>query len=141
MSPLRNARVIPGAWSAHHAAAAAGGMNGRCRIYDPATATTGWDAATESATSDGGAPVYDGPCRIEPALSAREVLQADEQETTRTYLVQILFDAAHVEKDWRLVPYEVTNDPELNDVGMTIDDVELGTERFTRDLIVSHTQS
>lgn len=140
MSPLPNTRVIPTGWSQAHAPVAEGGMNGRCRIYDPATATTGWDAPTESATLDRGEAVYDGPCRVEPALSASDVLQADDAETVRGYLVQILFDAAAVEKDWVLIPYDVVNDAHLDGEVLTVDDVQLGTERFTRDLICSHTQ-
>lgn len=141
MSPLPNTRVIPTGWSQHHAPTAAGGMNGKCRIYDPANETTGFDDDTQSATLDRGTPVYDDVCRIEPQLAAHDVLQADDAETARGYLVQILFDAAPVEKDWVLVPYQVTNDPQLNGAVLTVDDVQMGTERFTRDLIASHTQS
>lgn len=141
MSPLPNTRAIPTGWSRHHAGAAAGGMNGSCRIYDPALATTGWDPASESATADRGTPAYDGRCRIEPMLSANDVLQADDQETTRAYLVQIAFDAPHVEKDWVLVPYDVINDAQLDGAELVIDDVQYGTERFTRDLVATQTQS
>jgi hypothetical protein len=139
--PLANTRAIPTGWSQHHAPVAAGGMNGSCRIYDPATATTTWNPATESNDFTRGTAVYDGPCRIEPTLSATDVVQADDAETVRGYLVQILFDADPVEKDWVLVPYDVTNDTQLNGQVLTVDDVQLGTERFTRDLICSHTQS
>lgn len=138
--PLANTRVVPVGWSRAHTPVAAGGMNGRCRIYDPATATPGWDAPTESATLTRGEAAYDGPCRIEPALSATDVLQADDAETVRGYLVQILFDAESVEKDWVLIPYDVVNDARLDGQVLTVDDVQLGTERFTRDLICSHTQ-
>jgi hypothetical protein len=141
MSPLPNTRVIPTGWSAHHAPVAAGGMNGLVRIYDPATATTGWDPVNEAATLDRGTPTYDGPARIEAMLSATDAVQADDQETTRSYLVQILFDAAQVEKDWVLIPYGCINDPQLDGTVMTVDDAQMGTERFTRDLVASHTQT
>ena len=141
MAPLPNARAIPLGWSQHHAPVAAGGMNGRCRIYDPATATKGWDGPTESVTLTRGTPVYDDVCRIEPALTADSVVQADDAQTVREYLVQILFDAAPVEPDWVLIPYQCINDAQLDGQVLTVGDVQQGTERFTRDLMCSHTQA
>lgn len=143
MSPLPNTRTVPTGWSQHHTAAAAGGMNGCCRIYNPATATTGWNATTESATLARSTPVYDGPCRIEAALTADTAVQADDAQTVRSYLVQVLFDAAPIEADagWVLIPYACTNDAQLDGLVLAVDDVQFGTERFTRDLMCSHTQS
>lgn len=132
--PLPNTKAVPAGWSTHHAPVAAGGMNGKVRIYDPATATPGWDDATESATLDRGVAVYDGPCRIQAQDDARSVVQADDPESVRGYLIQVLFDAPDVEQGWTAVPYEVLNDPSLNGAEMVVGDVEHGTERFTRDL-------
>lgn len=69
------------------------------------------------------------------------MVQADDAQTVREYLVQILFDAAEVEPDWVLVPYQCTNDAQLDGQVLTVGDVQLGTERFTRDLMCSHTQA
>lgn len=139
MSPLPNSRVVPAGWSRHHATVAAGGMNGRCRIYDPATQTRGEDPVTESVTLERGLPVYADACRIQALLEADTALQADEQQRSRRYLVQLLFDAPHVEKDWVLIPEGCINDPELNGRLLYVRDIQSGTERFTRDLVCSTT--
>ncbi|MGG5257463.1 DUF6093 family protein [Phycicoccus avicenniae] len=138
MSPLPNTRVVPADWSRHHARAAAGGMNGRCRIYDPTTETTGWDDATESRTLERGLPVYADACRIQALVDVRTEVQADEEVGRRRYLVQLLFDAPPLEKGWVLVPYGCTNDPQLEGAELVIDDIQLGTERFTRDIACTH---
>jgi hypothetical protein len=140
VSPLPNARAIPTGWSAHHAPVAVGGMNGRCRIYDPATTTIGWDEVNEVPTVVAGDPAHDGPCRIEPRLSARDIIQADDEQTTREYLVQVEMDAPAIHEGWELVPYQCINDARLNGITLRVDDEELGTERFTRDLFVTRVQ-
>ena len=75
------------------------------------------------------------------SLSARETVQADDQETVRGYLVQVQFATDGLEQGWTLIPYACFNDADLNDATLIVDDVQLGTERFTRDLICSHTQA
>lgn len=137
--PFPNTRVVPAGWSQHHARTAAGGMNGRCRIYDPATATPGWDNATESATLDWGTPVYDGPCRIQIQRGARTLVQGDEQIERVTYLVQLAFSAPVLATGWALVPYDCVNDSQLvAGQPLYITDTQLGTERFTRDLVCEY---
>jgi hypothetical protein len=138
--PLPNARAIPRGWSAHHAPVAVGGMNGSCAIYDPATTSTGWDAATESVTITRGAAIYDGPCRIEARLSARDLVQADDEQVARQYLVQLTMDAPAISEGWELVPYACINDARLNGQVMRVDTEELGTERFTRDIFVTRVE-
>lgn len=138
MAPLANARTIPLGWSAHHAPVAEGAMNGRVSIFDPARYTEGWDEVSESKTRITGPPMYAGPARIEPALSAREVVQADDAEQYRSYLIQITFDAPELDEEWDVVVDEAHNDPQLVGALMTITDVQLGTERFTRDLVCTH---
>lgn len=140
MSPLANARTIPAGWSRHHAPVAEGAMNGRCRIFDPADDTTGWDAVNERPTLTHGAAVYDGPCRIEARLSANDVVQADDQETARDYLVQLVWDAAPIEEGWVLVPYECINDARLDGAVLRVDTEEVGTERFARDIFVTRVE-
>ena len=141
MSPLPGTKVIPPGWSRHHAPVAAGGMNAKCRIYDPALQVRGWDSVTESATLDRGTPVYDGPCRIQALSDARSIPQADEQVAHRSYLVQLLFDAPAIRQGWTVEPYDVINDMAgLNNQVLIVEDPQEGSERFTRDLSCTHIQ-
>lgn len=137
MSPLSGTRVIDPGWSRHHAPVAAGGMNAKCRIYDPAQDTTGWDEASESTTRTHGPAKYDGPCRIQALNDARSTPQADEQVAVRQYLVQLDFDTAAPREGFLLVPYDVINDTSLAGRELHVEDPQLGSERFTRDLVVS----
>lgn len=139
--PLPGTRVVPTGWSKHHAPVAAGGMNARCRIYNPDLDVTGWDPVTESATVVRGTPIYNGPCRIQAIKSEGESVQADESVKSRQYLVQLLFAAPDVEEKWQVVPYEAINDDHLNGLPLSIDDVQHGSERFTRDLVCTHNQN
>lgn len=138
--PLPAARVIPTGWSQHHAPVPMGAMNGSCRIYDPATAVPGWDAGTESNTLTRGTPIYDGPCRIEARLSAADAVQADDEQVARQYLVQLDIAAPAIAEGWELIPYACINDARLDGIILRVDDEELGTERFTRDLFVTRVQ-
>lgn len=141
MSPLPGTKVIPTGWSRHHAPVAAGGMNAKCRIYDPALQVRGWDPATESATLNRGIPVYDNLCRIQALNDARSTPQADEQVNHRSYLVQLLFDAPAIGEGWAVEPYDVINDTaDLHDQVLIVEDPQEGSERFTRDLICTHVQ-
>lgn len=136
--PFGNTRVIPKGWSKHHAPVAAGGMNATVQIFDPADDTTGWDEATESNTLVHGAPVYDGPARIQEVDSPEQTQQVDQSVMEHRYLIQILFDAPHVEKGWPLVVTACENDADVvawtATRDATITDVQHGSERFTRDL-------
>ena len=139
--PFPGTRVIDPGWSRHHAPVAAGGMNAKCRIYDPALQVKGWDSATESATLNRGTPVYDNLCRIQALNNAQSTPQADEQVTHRSYLVQLLFDAPAIGEGWTVEPYDVINDTAgLQDQVLIVDDPQEGSERFTRDLICTHVQ-
>lgn len=141
MSPLSGTKAIPTGWSRHHAPVAAGGMNAKCRIYDPALQVRGWDPVTESATLNRGAPVYDNLCRIQALNDARSTPQADEQVTHRSYLVQLLFDAPAIGQGWTVVPYDVINDTAgIHDQELIVEDPQEGSERFTRDLVCTHVQ-
>ena len=141
MSPLPGSKVIPLRWSRHHAPVAAGGMNAKCRIYDPALQVKGWDSATESATLNRGTPVYDNLCRIQALNDVRSTPQADEQVAHRSYLVQLLFDAPAIGEGWTVEPYDVINDTAgLNGQALIVEDPQEGSERFTRDLTCTHIQ-
>lgn len=139
--PFPGTKVTPTGWSRHHAPVAAGGMNAKCRIYDPALQVKGWDSDTESATLNRGAPVYDNLCRIQALNNAQSTPQADEQVAHRSYLVQLLFDAPAIGEGWTVEPYDVINDTAgLNGQALIVEDPQEGSERFTRDLICTHVQ-
>ena len=136
--PFDTTRVIPKGWSQHHAPVAAGGMNATVQIFNPADDTDGWDEATESKTRVHGAPVYDGPARIQQVDSPDQQTQTDQQVTEHRYLIQLPFDAPHISKGWPLVVTACANDADVvawtATREATITDVQHGSERFTRDL-------
>lgn len=137
--PLPNTTVIPADWSQHHAPAAAGGMNATVTISNPAAATTGWDPVTESTTTVPAAPVHTGPARVQSVDRASQVSQTDQDVTVRSYLVQLHFDAPLLEQGWVVAVTECANDAALvtwtAKHPMTITDVQMGSERFTCDLL------
>ena len=134
--------MIPTGWSQHHAPVAAGGMNAHVVIRDPAEATQGeWDTETGTRPYVPGPAHYDGPARIQELNDAHEATQADQDVTTRTYLIQLLFDAPHIEQGWQVTVTEAENDTDLiawtTDRPLVIADVQHGSERFTRDIVAS----
>lgn len=139
--PFDTTRVIDPDWSQHHAPVAAGGMNATVQIFNPADDVPGWDPVTESQGLVHGAPVYDGPARVQELNRPDQATQADQEVTSHQYLVQILMGAAHIEKGWPLVVTVCANDADVvawtAAREATINDVQHGSERFTRDLGVS----
>ena len=120
-------------------------MNATVTIHNPAAATTGWDPDTESATSVPGAPVYDGPARIQANDQASDAQQTGQSVTERSYLVQLVFDAPHIEKGHEITVTECANDTDLVawtvDRPMVVTDVQHGSERFTRSMVTNCSQS
>lgn len=136
--PLSNTRVIPAGWSAHHAPAAAGGMNATVTIgsrgepdYDEATdtTTTPWSDA------------YTGPARIQVLNDAHQQDVAGQQISGRAYLVQIDIDAGRVTPGMRVHVTACPNDLQLVGDDLWLIDVQHGSERFTRDLVCSDNQA
>lgn len=136
--PFDTTKVIPTGWSQHHAPVAAGGMNATVQVFNPADDVPGWDPVTESNTLVHGAPVYNGPARIQQVDSPEQQTQVGQQVTEHRYLIQLLFDAPHIEKGWPLVVSACANDTDAvawtSTRDATITDVQHGSERFTRDL-------
>lgn len=137
MAPLPNARTVPTGWSQHHVRAAAGGMNATVtigspgpRVYDALS-----DATTQTYTDD-----YTGPARIEEMNQGKAVEWVGQEVTGRTYLVQVEFRAATLKRGQRLKVLAARNDAQLVSRVLWVVDVRLGSERFTRDLVVSDTQ-
>ena len=151
--PFPNARVIPASWSRHHQPVASGGMGAACVITDPARLTPGaWDNTagaygpptpfvvlpTDVADEDGWL------CRVQRLLGEQDSEQAGQESTVRQYLVQLddpnLSTLPPIEVGYVLELVSAPNDPQLVGVRMSVIDVQHGSERFTRDLIVEHNQ-
>jgi hypothetical protein len=139
--PFPGTTVIPKAWSKHHQGAAAGGMNATVTIgsqgastYDPET-----DDTTVTWTQD-----YVGPARIQALNDAQVQDVAGQQVAGRTYLVQLdarLPGADLVAAGKRVRVLEASNDATLVHQVLWAVDVQMGSERFTRDLVCSDNQS
>lgn len=137
MAPLANTRTIPLGWSQHHVGAATGGMNAEVTVGSPGprVRNAGTDVTTQTYTD-----AYTGPARIEEMNQARALEWAGEEVTGRAYLVQVEFRAATLERGQRLKVLAAHNDAQLVNQVFWVVDVRLGSERFTRDLVVSDTQ-
>lgn len=139
--PLDNTTVIPAAWSTHHAATAAGAMNATVQIHNPAAATSVWNPATESQDSTPGPAVYDGPARVQEYMRATLTEQTSQSVAQRRYRIQLQADAPHIEEGWTVTVTACANDAELVSWtaarALTIEDVQMGSERFTRDLVTT----
>lgn len=139
--PFDTTRVIHPDWSKHHAPVAAGGMNATVQIFNPADDTDGWDPVKEENTLIHGTPVYDGPARVQELNRPDRATQADQEVTEHQYLVQLVMDASHIETGWPLVVSECANDTDIvtwtTARAATINDIQHGSERFTRDIGIS----
>jgi hypothetical protein len=143
VSPLANTRVIPTGWSAHHAPTAAGGMNATVTIGNTRTGTD-YDPDTDETTETWSTEYDTGPARVQALNQAEQVDAAGQQVTGRAYLVQL--DMNHAGADEiapgaRAVVDAAVNDAQLVGQVLWVVDVQLGSERFTRDLVCSDNQS
>ncbi|WP_068325032.1 DUF6093 family protein [Janibacter terrae] len=152
--PFPGTRVVPTGWSRHHQPVASGGMNAACVITDPAHATPGaWDDTTGTYAPsapfvllpppDG--PEEDGwPCRVQAIQSDQDAEQAGQASTTRRYLVQLhdpdLTTLPDLEQGHVVTIVTAINDPHLTGLDLVVEDVQHGSERFTRDLVCTHNQ-
>ena len=141
--PFDSTTVIPAAWSQHHQAAAAGGMNAAVVIGNP-EGEPHYDPETDDTTVTW-SQEYVGPARIQEMSQAQQQTDAAGQAVTgRAYLVQL--DARHDGADAVLAGMRVrttasTSDALLLERLLWIVDVPVGSERFTRDLICSDSQA
>lgn len=139
--PFDTMRVIPADWSTHHQAAAVGGMNAQVTVGTRGTST--YDPATDDTTVTW-TQVYAGPARIQLLDQATQSDVAGQQITGRPYLVQL--DARQaganlLEPGMRVHVTVVANDPALVGQDLWLVDFQMGSERFTRDLVCSDNQS
>jgi len=140
--PFDTTTVVPADWSHHHQAAAAGGMNATVTIGNPAGEAT-YDPATDD-TTVAWTQDYAGPARIQPLNDSRLEDVAGQQIAGRTYLAQL--DARNagadaVKEGMRVRVLTADNDPALVHQVLWVVDVQMGSERFTRDLVCSDNQS
>jgi hypothetical protein len=140
--PFPATTVVPKAWSKHHQGVAAGGMNAQVVIgtpegppvYDPDT-----DDTTQSWTQE-----YSGPARVQALNDAQLQDVAGQQVAGRTYLVQLdarLPGADLVKEGMRVRVLACDNDAALVHQVLWAIDVQMGSERFTRDVVCSDNQS
>lgn len=143
--PFPSTKVIPPGWSRHHAPVTRGGMNATVTVgiqsgepvYDPDT-----DDTRQPYTAD-----YDGPARIQANSNEQTSEVAGQQVHGRIYLVQLDMtepgsDHPNVARPGARVKVTAcTNDTLLVGQDLWVIDPQLGSERFTRDLICSDNQT
>lgn len=152
--PFPGTKVIPAGWSRHHQPVASGGMNAACVITDPARTIPGaWDNTTgtygpstpfvvlptDTVDKDGG-----WPCRVQALTGERGAEQVGQDSSTRRYLVQLhdpnLATLPDLEVGHVVTITGAINDPHLVGLDLTVEDVQHGSERFTRDVMCTHNQ-
>lgn len=147
--PFPGTRVIHKDWSRRHAAPLGTAMNGTCWVHDPARATPGvFDPATGNMTAPtlfavAGTAATPLRCRIQALTSASDTDQGDQDSTARPYLVQLHdpdLNLPDIEQGHVVIVTAAHNDPHLVGLHLAVDDVQHGTERFTRDLVAIHNQ-
>lgn len=141
--PLGNTRVIPAGWSRAHAPVAAGGMNATVTVSNTRTGTT-HNPGTDDTTSTWSSEYAAGPARIQALNQSEQQDAAGQQVSGRAYLVQL--DVGHEGADDIAAGARVLVDAAVNDallVGqeLWVVDVQMGSERFTRDLVCSDNQT
>lgn len=149
MSPFPGTRIIHPDWSRRHAPAIGTAMNGAAWVHDPTRATPG-PLNPETGVREASIPhpvagtaATPIPCRVQALTSARDTRQGDQESTARQYLIQFHdpdLDLPDIEEGHIVIVTAAPNDPNLVGLPLTVDDVVHGTERFTRDVIVTHNQ-
>jgi len=139
--PFPSTKVVPGDWSRHHAPVARGGMNATVTVgtkgptsYDPDT-----DDTTATWSTD-----YNGPARIQTMMRAHDATGGDQPLVGRTYLVQLDFDRSaslSLRPGMRVRVVKAPNDALLAGQDLWVVDVQLGSERFTRDVVCSDNET
>lgn len=141
--------VIPADWGASHSPVATKAMRAWVALRKPGTIPGGWDGARQQTVTTPHPTYWAGPARIQ-ALSgeAATVVDADDVGQQADFLVQVPYDAPEgIARDDLLIvvapmPPDVVadaTDPVLVGVVLQVTTVRTGSERFTRDLYVTHT--
>ena len=133
--PFPGTRIIPEAWSRHHAAPMPTSFNAEVEIghrsgevtYDPATDTT-----TAAYTAD-----YSGGARVQRLEGDRSVDYGEQILTGQPYLVEVGFDCPAISRGHRVRVRSAINDPSMVDEDLWVVSAPFGSERFTRPIFCS----
>ncbi len=140
--PFPGTRVIPVGWSRHHQPVAAGGMNAEVTIGTRGETTH--DPETDSTTTTSWSQKYAGPARIQALTQAEVHDLAGQAVVGRPYLVQL--DARRpgadkIRSGMRTHVLAAINDAQMVGDDLWVVDVQMGSERFTRDLVCTDNQA
>jgi hypothetical protein len=140
MSPLPNSRIIPTSWSDHHARSVGTSMNATVTVGEPdGPAQPQGDDWVQPWTND-----YTGPARIQALNDAQTQAAAGGQQVSgRAYLVQLVKALAvkEIHPGARIKVTACANDAQLVGQDLWVIDPQLGSERFTRDVVCSDNQT
>jgi hypothetical protein len=139
--PFARTEVIPLTWSRHHTKTVTSAMNAWVEVGE-ATGSTTYDPGTDD-TTQVYSVLYSGPARIQELNGSTSSPVADQNLRGRSYLVQLDFGLASAEFDpgMRVKVREAPNDAVLVGQDLWVIDPQLGSERFTRDLVCSDNQT
>ncbi|WP_426566384.1 DUF6093 family protein [Angustibacter sp. McL0619] len=140
--PFPSTRVIPAGWSKHHQVVAAGGMNATVQLLEPSADGGDFDPDTGDTSDAEPTTRWTGRARIQVVTGeGRTVDQAEQMVTFRGYLVQLDESDSNspvpddVAVGWLVKVTAALNDVRLAGRSLIVDDVQSGSERFTRDLM------
>jgi hypothetical protein len=135
--PFPTTRVIPDGWSEHHQPTVESVMTGTGRLSKPGPGNPVRDDTTGKETPPAPTVVAsDVACRVQPLTTERRVVQVgDVAVTLRSYLVQVPVDTPLPDIGWTFVVTEANGDDDVIGRPLTIRDVRLATESWSRDLI------
>lgn len=137
--PLSATRMIPTGWSQHHSRLVSTSMNATVTVGNP-IGEADYDSGTDDTTQDW-TTEYEGPARIQAMNDAQVSLVVGQPLSGRTYLVQLEFDAEGIAPGMRVKVATAVNDADLVGQDLWVVDPQLGSERFTRDVICSDNQT
>jgi hypothetical protein len=141
--PFPGTKVIPTGWSSYHQPVAKGGMNATVTVGNTESAPQ-YNAEEDDYTTTWSKEYDQGPARVQELNDSRQADAAGQLVTGRTYLVQL--DANHsgadvIKPGARVLVTAAVNDAQLVGQELWVVDVQLGSERFTRDLVCSDNET
>lgn len=141
--PFPGTRIISFGWSAHHAKAIPTSMNATVRLGRP-TGPPAYDPETGDTTQPH-TEAQPTPARVQQLAghSGQAPAEAVGQRNLRGrgYLVQLPFDVLAPELGDRIRVIAAINDASLVGQHLWVIDPQLGSERFTRDVLASDNQA
>lgn len=140
--PFARTTTLHPEWSRHVAPVVAGTMAAVCDLYGPEGEAV-YDPETMTSTASRGAPRWHGSCRVQTyAGQATAGDQAGQEVTTRDYLVQLAESwtppiPVDLAEGWAVVVVDCPHDASLVGRVLPVTDVMRGSERASRDLVVT----